>query len=128
MKPGKPLAVGRSPRAHVLGLPGNPASAIVTFAIFGMPLLRAMQGDNRPLPMPLRVHLAAARKRSADRLELARGRLEIAGGQLVAQVHANQSSGAATSLAHSDGLAFLPEGEGDISTGEMVDFVRWNDL
>src|SRR5690606_31040069 len=43
MKPGKPLAVGRYARpgrreAIVLGLPGNPASAMVTFALFGVPL------------------------------------------------------------------------------------------
>ena len=64
IKPGKPLAVGRSPSAHVLGLPGNPASALVTFALFGLPLLRALQGDARPLPMPLPVRTASARKRA----------------------------------------------------------------
>src|SRR5580704_8071524 len=43
IKPGKPIAFGRGPHAAVLGLPGNPASAMVTFAVFGVPLLRAMQ-------------------------------------------------------------------------------------
>jgi molybdopterin molybdotransferase len=128
IKPGKPLAVGRSAAAHVLGLPGNPASAIVTFALFGMPLLRAMQGDARALPLALRVRLAAGRKRPADRLELARATLRLDGGSLVADVHDNQSSGAATSLAHSDGVAFLPPGGAAIEAGSLVDFVRWSDL
>jgi molybdopterin molybdotransferase len=128
IKPGKPLAVGRSAAAHILGLPGNPASAIVTFALFGMPLLRAMQGDARALPLALRVRLGAERKRPADRLELARATLRVEGGALVAGLHDNQSSGAATSLAHSDGVAFVPPGSGAIEAGSLVDFVRWSDL
>ena len=66
IKPGKPLVVGRAPGARVLGLPGNPASALVTFALFGAPLLRALQGDARPHAMRLPVRLAAARRRSPD--------------------------------------------------------------
>jgi molybdopterin molybdotransferase len=128
IKPGKPLAVGRSATAHVLGLPGNPASALVTFALFGMPLLRAMQGDARPLPLALRVRLGADRKRPPDRLELARATLRPEAGSLVAAFHDNQSSGAATSLAHSDGVAFVPPGGGAIEAGTLVDFVRWSDL
>jgi molybdopterin molybdotransferase len=128
IKPGKPLAVGRSAAAHVLGLPGNPASAVVTFALFGVPLLRAMQGDARPVGAALRVRLGAARKRPADRLELVRATLVVETESLVARVHDNQSSGAATSLAHSDGVAFVPPGEGEIEAGGTVEFVRWSDL
>jgi molybdopterin molybdotransferase len=128
IKPGKPLAVGRSTVARVLGLPGNPASALVTFALFGLPLLRAMQGDVRAVPRALRVSLAGARKRPADRLELARASLVVEDGALLAVVHDNQSSGAATSLAHSDGLAFVPPGTGSLERGSLVDFVGWSDL
>jgi molybdopterin molybdotransferase len=127
IKPGKPLAVGRRNGARVLGLPGNPASALVTFAVFGVPLLRALQGDARPLPLPLRVALTGERKRSPDRLELVRASLQAEGGVLTARVHENQASGAATSLAHSDGLAFIPPGEGNVGKDELVDFVRWED-
>jgi molybdopterin molybdotransferase len=128
IKPGKPLAVGRGPAAHVLGLPGNPSSAIVTFALFGVPLLRAMQGDARPLAMPLPVRTASARKRTPGRLEMARATLRAEAGELRAHFHDNQASGAATSLAHSDGVAFLPAGDGELPQGSAVDFVRWSDL
>jgi molybdopterin molybdotransferase len=127
IKPGKPIAFGRGARADVLGLPGNPASAIVTFTLFGMPLLRAMQRDARPLPMLLRARLAAAHKRSPDRLQLVRAMLQLDGGTLAARVHDNQASGAATSLAHSDGLAFIPAGDGALEAGAFVDFLRWRD-
>jgi molybdopterin molybdotransferase len=128
IKPGKPLAVGRTATARVLGLPGNPASALVTFALFGMPLLRTMQGDLRAVPRALPVSLADERKRPADRLELARASLLVEGGTLRARIHDNQSSGAATSLAQSDGLAFVPPGIGSLERGALVDFLGWSDL
>jgi molybdopterin molybdotransferase len=127
IKPGKPLAVGRSANAHVLGLPGNPASALVTFVLFGMPLLRALQGDARPTPMPIVVRLAAARNRSPDRLELARATLRPEGDRFAAHMHGNQASGATTSLAHSDGVALVAPGPAALEAGALVDFVRWID-
>jgi len=127
IKPGKPLAVGRCPTAHVLGLPGNPASALVTFVMFGMPLLRAMQGDARPFATPLVARLATARKRSPDRLELVRATLRVDGEVIVAHFHDNQASGSATSLAHSDGVALVPPADGPLEAGASVAFVRWSD-
>jgi molybdopterin molybdotransferase len=127
VKPGKPLAVGRRGQAYVLGLPGNPASALVTFVLFGMPLLRALQGDARPLATPLRASLAKGRKRQADRLELVRATLRREGDSTLATPHDNQASGAVTSLALSDGLAFIEPGQGLIEAGTPVDFLRWDD-
>jgi len=127
IKPGKPLAVGRGATAHVLGLPGNPASALVTFVMFGMPLLRSMQGDARPFAVPLVVRLDAARKRSPDRLELVRATLRVDAGALVADAHDNQASGSSTSLAHSDGVALVSPAEGPLEAGAHVPFVRWSD-
>jgi molybdopterin molybdotransferase len=100
----------------------------VTFALFGLPLLRALQGDARPQPMFLPVRLAASRKRSPDRLEFVRTVLRRGADGLVADVHANQSSGAATSLAGSDGLALVAPGPGVLEAGAPVEFVRWVDM
>jgi len=44
MRPGKPLMAGHMGRAAMLGLPGNPVSAMVCGHIFLVPALRAMQG------------------------------------------------------------------------------------
>jgi molybdopterin molybdotransferase len=127
IKPGKPLVVGSRGRTHVLGLPGNPASALVTHVLFGLPLLRALQGDARPLADLLPARLDATRSRSSDRLELARARLQVREGALWAVVDPNQASGAATSLASSDGVCLIPQGEASIEAGSPVDFLRWID-
>jgi molybdopterin molybdotransferase len=59
IKPGKPLVYGRRGSTRILGLPGNPVSAQLTFALFGLPLLRALQGQ--------RDRRAAVRKRAPAR-------------------------------------------------------------
>lgn len=45
MRPGRPLIHGRLGPMQILGLPGNPVSAIVAGAIFLLPLIRALLGD-----------------------------------------------------------------------------------
>jgi molybdopterin molybdotransferase len=44
IQPGKPLVAARHDRGWVFGLPGNPASAMVTYWLFVRPLLRRMAG------------------------------------------------------------------------------------
>ena len=46
MRPGKPLMFGRRPGQRVLGLPGNPVSALVCAEIFLKPLIAALTGLN----------------------------------------------------------------------------------
>ncbi|MEZ5946711.1 MAG: molybdopterin molybdotransferase MoeA [Hyphomonas sp.] len=51
IRPGKPTWFGRLGNARVLGLPGNPASALVCAHVFLRPLLAGMQGLTAPAPM-----------------------------------------------------------------------------
>src|SRR5207237_818207 len=47
MRPGKPVAFGHIGGVPLLGLPGNPVSAAVTFELFGRPVIRKMMGHTR---------------------------------------------------------------------------------
>lgn len=47
LRPGKPLMFGRLGATRVLGLPGNPVSALVTARVFLMPLIAALLGEAR---------------------------------------------------------------------------------
>ena len=79
MRPGKPLMAGRLGRSAVLGLPGNPVSALVCGRVFMVPMIRRMLGlDPRgrtvalPLAAPLgpngpRRHYMRARRRDGRR-------------------------------------------------------------
>ena len=125
MKPGKPLAVGRFPRAGrrdaiVLGLPGNPASAMVTFALFGAPLLRALSGDARPFPPTRRARMTRAHVRDPA--------LVGDGGELTVTTLGNQASGAVTTMAQSDALVLVPAEESGVPAGAEVDVLLMSDL
>jgi molybdopterin molybdotransferase len=132
IKPGKPLTFGRrqdgARTARVLGLPGNPASALITFALFGAPLLRALQGDAAPLPLPLPARLKTPLSHKPGRLELVRVTLERDGRDLLAVPLANQASGATTSTGWASALAFVPSDAERLEAGTELDVVRWTDV
>jgi molybdopterin molybdotransferase len=120
MKPGKPLSFAKHGRVPVLGLPGNPVSAWVTFELFVRPGLRRMLGDLAPSRPRLPVKLAHALKRKAGRTEFARARLvptpEGWRGELLAQ----QGSGALSSLVGVDALLEIPADCDELEAGAEV--------
>jgi molybdopterin molybdotransferase len=128
IKPGKPIAFGRNTAGtSVLGLPGNPASALVTFALFGMPFLRALQGDRQPLPKLLRLPLGGPVRHKAGRLEFVRAELVAVAGALTAVPLENQASGALTSLAWADALVLVPAEVEGLEAGTSVEVLRLQD-
>jgi molybdopterin biosynthesis enzyme len=69
----------------------------------------------------------APRVRAADRVEFVRAVLRTQDGALVAFANDNQASGAATSVARSDGLMVVPAGDHPLAAGSPVEFLRWAD-
>jgi molybdopterin molybdotransferase len=133
IKPGKPFAIGRLARAGrrdaiVVGLPGNPASALITFAVFGVPLLRAMQGDARPFPAFARARMTRAHAHDPGRLELARAVLSQAEHGYAVTTLGNQASGAVTTMAQADALVCIPEHASGVGAGDDVDVLLLSDL
>jgi molybdopterin molybdotransferase len=133
IKPGKPLTFGRrdsaeGQSARVLGLPGNPASALTTFLLFAAPLLRALQGDAAPTPLLLPARLKTALRHKPGRLEFARATLEREGRALLASPLANQASGATTSTGWATAFILVPLEAGDLPAGAEVDVLRLGDV
>jgi molybdopterin molybdotransferase len=116
IKPGKPLVWGRAGRARILGLPGNPASAMVTFTLFGAPLLRALQGDRRPVPMLRSLRLTTALRQKPGRRGFYRAALSPNGVTPLA----NQASGAPTTMAWADALIVVHEDSSGFEAGSEV--------
>jgi molybdopterin molybdotransferase len=128
IKPGKPLLVGQHGGVVILGLPGNPSSAMVTFALFGVPLLRAMQGDARAVPVPMRALASREIPHSPGRLEFVRVKVARDKDGLTASPLENQASGAATSMASADALACVEEARGAVLPGESLDILWLDEL
>ncbi|HJL17887.1 MAG TPA: molybdopterin molybdotransferase MoeA, partial [Sandaracinaceae bacterium LLY-WYZ-13_1] len=108
VKPGKPVRFGVAGRVPVVGLPGNPVSALVTFEVFVRPGLRRMLGDPRPFRPLIDAVLAAPMRAPKSRTELARVRFEDHGPPPRAVPHPARGSAALNSLVALDALAVLP--------------------
>lgn len=123
IKPGKPLTCGRFRGIPVLGLPGNPASTLVTFALLARPYLLRRMGVRDVAPRMIEVPAGFSWPKPGTRREYLRARLED--GQAI--IHPNQSSGVLRSAAWADGLVEIREGR-TLVEGEPVRFVALSEL
>lgn len=127
MRPGKPVAFGMLGETPLLGLPGNPVSAAVTFELFGRPAIRRMLGALQIERPVVEVVLAGADIRRADRRHFVRARLESRGGILTATTTGAQGSHIISSLRGATVLLVIREGEGIVRAGEHVEALLLND-
>jgi molybdopterin molybdotransferase len=118
LKPGKPLTCGRYRGTPLIGLPGNPAATLVTFALLVRPYLLRRLGVERLEPLRFAVSAGFAWPKAGGRREFLRARLE----QGRAVLYPNQSSGVLRSAAWADGLVEVHEGA-TLVEGEMVNFI-----
>jgi molybdopterin molybdotransferase len=123
MRPGKPLMAGRMGDAVLLGLPGNPVSAIVCAHLFLLPLLRAMQGDPAPGPVPQRAILGTDVGETGPRTHYMRARLTASDGLPVITPFDRQDSALLGVLAEADALLIRPMGDGPQTAGATVAYL-----
>jgi molybdopterin molybdotransferase len=118
IKPGKPVWLGRARGRVVLGLPGNPTSAMVTARLFLAPLLAGLTGRDPASALRWRkLPLAGAAPPVGDRETFARGLTAEDGVRILS----NQDSSAQKALADCDLLVRLRPGTGAINAGEAVE-------
>jgi molybdenum cofactor synthesis domain-containing protein len=122
IKPAKPLAFAVVDEKPIFGLPGNPASSMVSFELFARPALRQLMGHPEPLPTRIKAVADEPLRRSPDgKLHLVRvaGTFSPDDGRLHVRSAGGQGSNLLGSMARSDGLAFVPDGDG-IEAGAVV--------
>ncbi|QIH11950.1 MULTISPECIES: gephyrin-like molybdotransferase Glp [Pseudomonas] len=123
IKPGKPLTFGHFRGVPVIGLPGNPASTLVTFALLARPYLLRRQGVQQVQPLRFEVAAGFAWPQPGNRREYLRGRME----QGRAIIYRNQSSGVLRSAAWAEGLVEVLEGR-TLVEGDQVSFIPLSEL
>lgn len=123
LRPGKPFTFGRWGPTVVFGLPGNPASALVTFELFARPALRALAGLPGDGRLRVAVRLGAAQEKPAGLAVYLRARLRRDASGLVAEPLRSQTSGDLSSAVGLDALAVLPAGRTRLARGAKVEAI-----
>jgi molybdopterin molybdotransferase len=123
IKPGKPLTFGHFRGVPVIGLPGNPASTLVTFALLARPYLLRRMGVREVEPLKVQVPAGFDWPKAGNRREYLRARLE--NGRAI--IYRNQSSGVLRSAAWADGLVEVME-DRSLVAGESVYFLPLSEV
>lgn len=122
MRPGKPLMAGHLSNSALLGLPGNPVSAIVCGIVFMQPLIRAMQGLPPQLPLR-RARLARDLPPEGPRQHYLRASLAEGADLPLIDPFADQDSARLSLMSQADALLVRPANDPAKSTGDLVDYI-----
>jgi len=120
MKPGKPLAFGRIGGVPLLGLPGNPVSAMVSFELFARPAILKMLGKTELAKPTVEAILEDGIERKDNRRHFLRVSVERREGRYYARLTGEQGSGILSSMVKAQGLAIIPEDWGRVEPGQRV--------
>jgi molybdopterin molybdotransferase len=123
MRPGKPLMAGRVLGIPMLGLPGNPVSAIVCGHLFMVPMLKAMLGLPDPAPQTLRARLGRDLPANGPRSHYMRARISTPNGTPTVTAFERQDSALLTILTQADALIILPPDSAALPAGSLVDYI-----
>ncbi|NGQ95871.1 molybdopterin molybdotransferase MoeA [Brevibacillus sp. SYP-B805] len=125
VKPGKPTILAKADEKPVMGLPGHPASALIIFHLFAVPILHRLMGLERH-EADLRVTARITRNvpSAVGRSDYVRVKLEEREDGLWA-VPVFGKSGLISTLVDSDGMVEIPPQKEGILEGETVNVYRF---
>ena len=121
-RPGKPLMFARRSHQRILGLPGNPVSALVCAFIYLRPLLAKLLATDM-MPRAIRARLASDLPANDERQDYLRVRLQAdeSSGDTLALPFSRQDSAMLRALAEADGLLVRPPHAPPLKAGAMVE-------
>ena len=121
MKPGRPIAFGRTGDAAFFGLPGNPVSVMTSFYQFVVPAIQRLSGQGNHTPLTFRVTCDTVLRKRPGRFEFQRGVLSMnKAGVLTVSATGKQGSGILTSMSRANCLILLDEECDGIKPGDHV--------
>ena len=123
LRPGKPLMAGRLNGVPMLGLPGNPVSAIVCGHLFLLPMIRAMLGMPDPAPRPGMAVAGADLPANGPRAHYMRARLVAGEGLPVITPFDRQDSALLSILGEANALLLRPVNDGPVTKGSRVPYL-----
>ena len=128
MKPGRPMAVAKKDSQMIFCLPGNPVAAFVCFKLLVAPVIDSLSGRVPRELLKIQVAAGFEHKKRAGRAEFLRARLSVdnKGCQQII-LYGRKGAGVISSLAGADGLVEIPFDCEGVRTGDMLDFIPFQE-
>lgn len=126
MRPGKPLMAGKIGKIPIIGLPGNPVSALVCGMIFLKPAINAMLGKKKA---PLKTQNAILEKdlpKNGPREHYMRAKIRVVNGEQIVEPFDNQDSSLLTILSKANALLVRPANDIAKQKGSKVNVIHLN--
>ncbi len=124
MRPGKPVMFGTLDKLPVLGLPGNPVSALVTATLFLRPIVERLLGRTDAETGPSMARLGTALKANDQRQDYLRATVGRGpDGGLVATPFAKQDSAMLSLIAKADALIIRPPHAPAANAGDLTEIL-----
>ena len=128
IKPGRPVALGQVRGVPLIGLPGNPVAAALTFAILARPLILRLAGADATPPLQFPVTADFTYRKKPGRREYLRARLMRENGAAMARRYPKDGAGILSSIVQSDGFVVLGEDTSEVTQGMAVDFLPFSEV
>jgi molybdopterin molybdotransferase len=128
IKPGRPVALGQVRGVPLIGLPGNPVAAALTFAVLARPLILRLAGAVVTLPLQFPVTAGFAYRKKAGRREYLRATIARENGAAVARRYPKDGAGILSSIVQSDGFVVIGEDTSEVILGTAVDFLPFAEV
>jgi molybdopterin molybdotransferase len=124
IKPGKPVSFGVRGDTLVFGLPGNPVSALVCCELFLKLALRVLEGLADPELRLEPGRLSVGLRRNDERDEFVRACSRVEGDVVELEPVIGQESHMIVRSGAADGLVHVPRGNGELTAGSTVQWLR----
>jgi molybdopterin molybdotransferase len=121
LRPGKPLVFGRAAGKFFFGLPGNPISTFVTFALFVRPAIAVLGGAEFEAPLFLRARLGKPLQQRSGLTAFLPALVESSSGESVVATVAWQGSGDLVGVAAANCFIVVHPEQTSLAAGDWVD-------
>jgi molybdopterin molybdotransferase len=129
MRPGMPTGLAVVGKKPIILLPGNPVAVMLSFEVFGRPLISRMLGLQATESRPV---LMARTKRKISttlgRKNLVRVHVSREKGEFIADPISARGSSLFSTMTRSNGYVIVPENQEGLAEGEMVAVNMFEDL
>ncbi|HEX6443028.1 MAG TPA: gephyrin-like molybdotransferase Glp, partial [Stellaceae bacterium] len=128
IKPGRPVALGQVRGVPVIGLPGNPVAAALTFAILARPLILRLGGAAAETPQTFPVEAGFSYRKKPGRREYLRASLARQSGRAMAIRYPQDGAGILSSIVQSQGFAIIGEDVAELAPRDTLDFLPFSEV